>query len=66
MCKSKQFSSSEYISTTGERVITFKNTNNDVDFVCETCGLTLANRNDLIAHLKIHCGSKINLVRLNL
>lgn len=65
MCKSKQFFSSEHISTTGERVITLKNTNNDVDFVCETCGLTLANRNDLLAHLKIHCGIKINPVRLN-
>lgn len=64
MYKSKQFSSSECIPTTDERIIILKNSNNDVAFVCETCGLTLSNRNDLITHLKVHCG-KLNQVILN-
>lgn len=60
MYKSKQLSSTEYIPLVDERITNFKNNintkSNNVEFICETCGLTLANKNDLKAHLKNHHG----------
>lgn len=62
MYKSKDYSLDEYIPSAKERIITLKNTNNDVDFVCDSCGLTLADKNDLTTHLKIHYGNKFNFL----
>jgi len=58
--KSKQLSSTEYIPLVDERTTNFKNNintkSNNVEFICETCGLTLANKSDLKDHLKNHHG----------
>ncbi|XP_025199706.1 zinc finger protein 658B-like [Melanaphis sacchari] len=58
MYKSKQLSSAEYIPLVDERTNNFKNNintkSNDVEFICETCGLTLDNKNELKVHLKNH------------
>jgi Zn finger protein HypA/HybF involved in hydrogenase expression len=62
MYKSKQFPSDEDVPLVEERTITHKNNLNiketDTEFVCETCGLTLANKNDLMIHLKMHNGNE--------
>lgn len=62
MYKSKQFSSDEDIPLAEERTTTEKNNfnikNTDMEFVCETCGLTLTNKNDLMTHLKMHNGNE--------
>lgn len=61
MCKSKQFSSAECLPLVVEKTSTFKNNTNtkitDIEFICETCGLPLANINDFKAHVKIHYGN---------
>jgi len=61
MYKSKQLSSAEYIPLVDERTTNFKNNinteSNDMEFVCETCGLTFADKNDLKVHLKNHHGN---------
>lgn len=61
MYKSRQISSAEYKPVADERTTNFKNTinskSNDVEFVSETCGLSLANKNDLKDHLKNHHGN---------
>lgn len=62
MYKSKKVSSAEYIPLVDERNTYFKNNintnkSNDMEFVCETCGLKLANKNDLKTHLKNHHGN---------
>jgi len=61
MYKSKQLSSADHIPLVNERTTNLKNNtntkSNDVEFVCETCGLTLADKNDLRAHLKNHHGN---------
>lgn len=59
--KSKQFTTTEYnIALDDEKITNNKNycnTNCDsVEFVCETCGLMLANDNDLRTHLANHRG----------
>lgn len=61
MYKSKQLFSTEHIPMVDERTTHLKNNintkSNDVEFVCETCGLKLADKNDLKAHLKNHHGN---------
>lgn len=62
MYKSKQFPSVEDVPLVEEKTITFKNNfiikDTDTESVCETCGLTLANKNDLMIHLKLHNGNE--------
>lgn len=62
MYKAKQFSLDEDIPPTEGGTTTLKNNfnikNTDLEFVCETCGLTLPNKNDLTAHLKMHNGNE--------
>lgn len=59
--KSKQFAETEYVLTLEDASITDKNNlnveHNDVGFVCQTCGLMLADKNDLSTHLKSHSGN---------
>lgn len=60
MCKSKQFAPAEYMPPDNEVIATAKNNveNSTIDvFVCETCGLQYAHKNDLSTHLKIHHGN---------
>jgi len=56
--KSKDFTSDEYnICLDEEKITNVKNNNNknnDVEFECETCGLTLTDKNDLRTHLRNH------------
>lgn len=57
MCKSKQFSSDE-LPLVVENTSSFKNNVNtkiaNVEFICDTCGMTLAHINDFKMHLKCH------------
>lgn len=58
MCKRKSLSTVEFISTTDDRSTFMINTkSDDLKFVCENCGLTLANKNDLETHLENHHGN---------
>lgn len=64
--KSKQFTSAEYnIPLAEERLTTFKNKNNVAEFMCDTCGLTFAHKNDLKTHLKTHRGNQLWTLLLN-
>jgi len=59
--KSKQLTSTEYVLATLDDEKTTEKSNyakhNDVEFVCETCGIMLADENDLSTHLKSHSGN---------
>lgn len=59
--KSKQFTTTEYnVALDDEKTTNCKNNFNticdNVEFVCETCGLMLADENDLRTHLANHRG----------
>jgi len=61
MYKSKQFAPAEYVHSVDEQLRTSKCKSNSVEFVCDTCGLTLAHKNDLKTHLKSHRGNQLQI-----